>query len=55
MRMELVFQELRMPGRVSSKPNGSSKKRESVGDRLSRFRRERGISQTELARRVGVT
>jgi transcriptional regulator with XRE-family HTH domain len=55
MRAALMLQELRMPGRVSTKPSPSSRKKEGPGDRLSRFRRERGISQSELAGRVGIT
>ena len=55
MRSALICQELRMPGRVTTRPGPSPRKKEGPGDRLSRFRRERGISQSELAGRVGVT
>lgn len=44
-----------MPGRVTEKRTKRPRaKQERVGDRLSRLRRERGISQTELGTRIGV-
>src|SRR5687767_14742684 len=46
-----------MPGRVSTAglKDRSPRDREAIGDRLSRLRRERGISQTDLGRKISVT
>lgn len=43
-----------MPGRVSQKPRPPRSGVERMGDRLSRLRRERGVSQADLGKRIGV-
>lgn len=43
-----------MPGRVSAKLRPARAGAERIGDRLSRLRRERGVSQSGLGERIGV-
>lgn len=43
-----------MPGRVTLKSKPPATGAERLGDRLSRLRRERGISQAALGKRIGV-
>ena len=35
--------------------NGAARQSQAIGDRLTRFRRQRGLTQGQLAKRVGLT
>jgi len=39
---------------VAARKTASSTQQETIGERLARFRKERGLTQTELARQLGV-
>lgn len=55
MQRSEAMEHVTMAGRVTEKRGGVPRPgKEQVGDRLSRLRRERGISQTDLGRRVGL-
>jgi transcriptional regulator with XRE-family HTH domain len=54
MTLALLGKETVVAGRVQKAKRLSSRDA-GVGDRLANFRRERGLSQEDLARRVGLT